>query len=92
MDYETLLLQACCLTVGTRRCLVVWASTWANWLEALLPGHHLTVGWGQEALLSTAYLRFRIPGRASGKGKTGFLHCCPTWIHGLPLVGPKLCP
>lgn len=53
-DYETLLLQACYRTVGTRRCLVVWVSTWANWLEALLPGHHLTVG--RDRKLSSLWL------------------------------------
>lgn len=53
-DYETLLLQACYRTVGTRRCLVVWASTWANWLEALFPGHHLTVG--RDRKLSSLWL------------------------------------
>lgn len=55
---KPVLLQACCLSVGTRRCLIVWASTWANWIEAILSAHLLTAGQGQEPLLATVPVRF----------------------------------
>lgn len=38
---KPVLLQACCLSVGTKRCLIVWASTWANWMEAALSSSSL---------------------------------------------------
>ena len=38
---KPVLLQACCLSVGTRRCLIVWASAWANWMEAVLSSSSL---------------------------------------------------
>lgn len=68
---KPVLLEACCLSVGTRRCLTVCASTWANWLEAAGPG--------QETLLFTVYPRLRIPGEGNRKGKAGgsSTHCRP---------------
>lgn len=51
---KPVLLQACCLSVGTRRCPIVWASAWANWMEAACSSSSLDCWAGkQEAHLST---------------------------------------
>lgn len=68
---KPVLLQACCLSVGTGRCVIVWASTWADWMRPPSPALLITAGLGQEALFSLFHLRFRIPGRGSERGNAG---------------------